>query len=158
MAMIEHLRRLFSYDDWANREVLSSLQALPLAPPRSAKLLAHILSAEKLWYERLQLRKQTYPVWPDFSLEHCKLEAEEMPKLWKAYLQSLKEDGLARSLSYKNTKGESFDSPRQDILMHVVMHSAYHRGQIAADVRAAGIIPAYTDFIHAARQGFLEDE
>jgi uncharacterized damage-inducible protein DinB len=156
--MIEHIQRFFAYDAWANHEVLSSLQALQVPPPRSVKLLAHILSAEKLWYERLQLKKQTYPVWPDFSLEHCKLEADEMPKLWKAYLGSLKEDGLTRSLSYKNTKGESFGSTKQDILMHVIMHSAYHRGQIAADTRAAGFVPAYTDFIHAARQGFLEEE
>jgi uncharacterized damage-inducible protein DinB len=120
------------------------------------KLLAHILSAEKLWYQRLQLQKQTYPVWPDFSLEHCKLEAEELPRLWKACLQSLKEDGLARSLSYKNTKGESFNSSKEDILMHVVMHSAYHRGQIAADMRAAEVTPVYTDFIHAVRLGFVE--
>jgi uncharacterized damage-inducible protein DinB len=156
--MIEHIRRLFSYDDWANKEVLSSLQALEVAPPRSVKLLAHILSAEKLWYERLQLQKQTYPVWPDFFLEHCKLDAEELPKLWKAYLESLKEDGLTRSLSYTNTKGESFRSSKEDILMHVIMHSAYHRGQIAADVRAAGFVPAYTDFIHAVREGFLHED
>lgn len=158
MAMIEHLQRLFSYDDWANREVLGSLQALEVAPPHSVKWLAHILSAEKLWYERLQLQKPTYPVWPDFSLEHCKLVGDEMATLWKAYLNSLKEEGLTRVLSYKNSKGESFSSSKQDILMHVVMHSAYHRGQIAADVRAAGFVPAYTDFIHATRQGFLEDD
>jgi len=156
--MIEYLRRLFAYDDWANGEVLSSLQALKVAPPRSVKLLAHILSAEKLWYERLQLQKPTYPVWPDFSLEHCKLVTAELPKLWKTYLQSLKEEGLTRSLSYKNTKGESWSSAKQDILMHVIMHSAYHRGQIAADVRAAGFVPPYTDFIHAVRQGLLEED
>jgi uncharacterized damage-inducible protein DinB len=158
MAMIEHFQRLFSYDEWANREVLSGLQALQAPPPRSVKWLAHILSAEKLWYERLQLQKQTYPVWPDFSLEHCKLEADVMPKLWKAYLHSLKDEGLTGLISYKNTKGEAFNSRKQDILTHVIMHSAYHRGQIAADVRAAGFVPAYTDFIHAARQGFLEDD
>ena len=156
--MIKHIQRLFTYDDWANREVLSSLQAVQVAPPRSVKLLAHTLSAEKLWYQRLQLQRQTYPVWPEFSLEHCKLEVEEMPRLWKVYLESLKEDGLTCLLSYKNTKGESFSSSKEDILMHVVMHSAYHRGQIAADMRAAGCAPLYTDFIHAARQGFLEAE
>ena len=37
--------------------------------------------------------------------------------------------------------------------MHVIMHSAYHRGQIAADVRAAGLTPAYTDFIHQRAPG-----
>jgi uncharacterized damage-inducible protein DinB len=57
---------------------------------------------------------------------------------------------------YKNTKGESWTNRRQDILMHVIMHSAYHRGQIATDIRGAGFAPPYTDFIHGVRQGFVE--
>jgi uncharacterized damage-inducible protein DinB len=44
----------------------------------------------------------------------------------------------------------------EEILTHVVIHSAYHRGQIASDVRAAGGVPAYTDYIHAVRQGLIE--
>jgi len=156
MSMVAHLQRLFVYDDWANREVLTSLQALDVPPPRSVKLLAHILSAERLWLERLLLRKQTYSVWPDFTLEHCRLECEELPGRWKSYIAGLREDGLSRGLTYKNTKGDSWTSQKQDVLMHVVMHSAYHRGQIAADMRAAGFPPAYTDFVHAVRQGLVE--
>jgi uncharacterized damage-inducible protein DinB len=38
----------------------------------------------------------------------------------------------------------------------VLFHSAYHRGQIASQMRAAGFTPAYTDFIHAVREGFIE--
>jgi len=41
-------------------------------------------------------------------------------------------------------------------LTHVIMHSAYHRGQIALEMRAAGMEPAHTDFIHAVRQGLVE--
>jgi len=156
VTMLEHIRSLFSYDDWANREVWSSLQALDAPPARSIKLLAHIVSAERLWLERLLIQKQTLPVWPLFTLEQCQLEVDQLPDLWKNYLTSLGEAGLSRSLTYKNTKGESFTNKKQDILLHVVMHSAYHRGQIAADMRAAGFAPAYTDFIHAVRQGFVE--
>ena len=156
MTMLEHIKNLFSYDDWANREVLASLQALNAPPERSVKLLAHILSAERLWLERLLVHKQTLPVWPLSTLAQCELEIDQLPGLWKNYLTALGEAGLARSLTYKNTKGESFSSQKQDILLHVVMHSAYHRGQIAADMRAAGFTPPYTDFIHAVRQGFLE--
>jgi uncharacterized damage-inducible protein DinB len=36
------------------------------------------------------------------------------------------------------------------------MHSGYHRGQIAAAVRESGGEPAYTDYIHAVRQGLIE--
>jgi uncharacterized damage-inducible protein DinB len=154
--MFEYIRRLFSYDDWANREILTALQALEVPTPRSVKLLAHIVSAERLWLQRLRLENQTYPVWPDFTLEQCKLGVEELPQLWNKYLAALKEDGLLRSLTYKNTKGESWTSQKQDILMHVILHSAYHRGQIAANVRASGFTPAYTDFIHAVRQQFVE--
>jgi len=38
----------------------------------------------------------------------------------------------------------------------VLMHSAYHRGQVALEMRSAGLQPAYTDFIHGVRQGFVE--
>jgi uncharacterized damage-inducible protein DinB len=156
MTMLEHIRRLFSYDEWANREVLNSLQALAVPPARSINLLAHIVSAERLWLERLLVQKQTLPVWPQFPLEQCELEVDQLPGLWKSYLASLGEAGLSASLGYRNTKGDSLTSQKQDILLHVVMHSAYHRGQIAADMRAAGFTPAYTDFIHAVRQGFVE--
>ncbi len=154
--MIEHFQRLFAYNDWANRQVLTALEALATAPPRSVKFLAHIVSAERLWLERLRLEKQTYPVWPDFPLAQCKLEIAESGERWKSYLGSLKEEDLARSLTYRNSKGESWSNSKQDILMHVVMHSAYHRGQIALDMRTAGFTPAYTDFIHGVRQGFVE--
>jgi uncharacterized damage-inducible protein DinB len=69
MTMLENVRRLFSYDDWANREVLNSLQALDAPPARSVRLLAHIVSAERLWLERLLSQKQTLPVWPQFALQ-----------------------------------------------------------------------------------------
>lgn len=153
--MIEYIGRLFAYDDWANREVLASLEALGAPPERSLKLLAHIVSAERLWLERMLVQKQTLPVWPLFTIEQCKLGVNELTGLWKNYLASLGRTGLSSSTTYKNTKGESFHSSKQDILMHVIMHSAYHRGQIAADMRAAGFTPAYTDFIHAVRQGFV---
>jgi len=129
------------------------LQALKPPPPRSVRWLAHILAAERLWLERLRRQKQTYAVWPDFPLEQCAPETADLPALWKSYLGSLKEDDLDKSLTYKNSKGETWTSDKQDILMHVIMHSAYHRGQIAADIRAAGFPPPYTDFIHGVRQG-----
>ena len=154
--MLEHLQRLFRYDHWANREILTALETLASPSQRPLNLLSHIVSAERLWLERLLLQKQTLPVWPLFTVAQCKLEVEQMPGLWQNYLKSVGESGLTRSLSYKNTKGEAFSSQKQDILLHVVMHSAYHRGQIAAEMRAGGFTPAYTDFIHAVRQGYVD--
>jgi len=156
MDMTEHLRRLFSYGDWANREVLAALRSAGNVPVRSVKLMAHIFAAERLWLERLEQKKQSVPVWPEFTLEQCEAEAAELPRLWKKYLEGRNEANLASTVSYKNSKGESWNSRKDDILLHVITHSAYHRGQIAADMRAAGFTPAYTDFIHGIRQGLVE--
>ena len=156
MNMIEHLKRLFAYDDWANREAVTALEQLATPPPRSVKFLAHIVSAERLWLERLRVEKQTCEVWPDFSVAQCKLEIADLGERWKNYLASLKEEDLSRSLTYRNSQGESWSNAKQDILLHVILHSTYHRGQIATDMRAAGFNPVCSDFIHAVRQGFVE--
>jgi uncharacterized damage-inducible protein DinB len=155
MGLIKHLRRLFTYDDWANREVLNALQA-STPPARSVKLLAHILSAKKLWMQRILAQQQTLPVWPDFTVQQCATEVNEQSALWNEYLEGLSEAELARLVQYKNSKGEPWTSNVDDILLHVITHSAYHRGQIASDMRSAGMNPAYTDFIHAVRQHFVE--
>lgn len=152
------LQRLFSYDEWANREVLARLHPAQNTAQRSLRWMSHILAAEEVWLSRLR-RDGTKPaVWPERSLDDCDSAAAALGEAWRGLLSSASEEDLARPLDYTNSKGEAFRSTVGDILMHVVMHSAYHRGQIAADMRAAGLEPAYTDFIHAVRQGNVEGD
>ena len=66
------------------------------------------------------------------------------------------EASLDDQVEYRNSKGELWRSRVEDILTHVLFHSTYHRGQIALLMRASGMEPAYTDFIHAVRQRFVE--
>lgn len=155
MDLLDHFRRQFIYDSWANREVARALSnAGP--EPRSLQLLAHILSAERLWLERIKGQQQSVAVWPDFAIERCKQEVEDIASAWNAYVSQLSLDRLSGSVHYKNSKGEEWASSVQDILTHVLLHSAYHRGQIASQMRAKGNQPAYTDFIHATRQGLMK--
>lgn len=63
---------------------------------------------------------------------------------------------MREPVTYSNTKGQQWTSSVGDVLTHVVMHAAYHRAQIAAELRRAGHTPAYTDFVHATRQGFVK--
>jgi uncharacterized damage-inducible protein DinB len=156
MDLLAYLRRQFAYDAWANGQVFAGLKGSPQPSTRSVRLLAHILAAERLWLERIRQQTQSLPVWPDFSLEQCGAQAEEMAELWREYMEQLSAAQLANKVVYKNTKGESFTSSVEQIATHVVLHSAYHRGQIATQMRAEGNEPVYTDFIHAARQGLVE--
>jgi uncharacterized damage-inducible protein DinB len=118
--------------------------------------MAHILSAEKLWLERIRRVPQSMAVWPSSTIEECEALADELAAAWREYLANLTADGLEEMVEYKNSKGKSWSGRVEDVLTHVVMHSAYHRGQIALEMRAAGMEPAYTDFIHAVREGLVE--
>jgi uncharacterized damage-inducible protein DinB len=156
MSTLQDFRRRFAYDEWANREVLAALRAPATPPPVALDRMAHILSAQYVWFDRLRQQAQTFPVWPHFTRPQCEAEAAKLAALWKDHLNSLQEADLQGSVAYKNTKGEPWTSRVDDILMHVILHSAYHRGQIASDMRAAGFTPASTDFILAIRQGFVD--
>jgi uncharacterized damage-inducible protein DinB len=156
MELIDYFRRQFAYDQWANREIVTTMQASNASSPRALQLLAHILSAEQLWLERLRQQPQSQPVWPTLDLAHCEGQIVELGEAWRDYLDELSAQGLSENISYKNSKGEPWSSAVQDVLTHVLLHSAYHRGQIAAEMRGRGCAPAYTDFIHAVRQGLIE--
>lgn len=156
MEMLEYFRRQFAYDDWANRKVLDALMVSGHANPRAVQLLAHILSAERLWLQRIRMQPQSLPVWPESSPDQCEKQIGELASLWRDFLAELTPARLSERITYKNTKGEEWSSVVEDVLTHVVLHSSYHRGQIATQMRAAGEQPAYTDFIHAVRQGLIE--
>jgi uncharacterized damage-inducible protein DinB len=153
--LIRHFRRQFTYDAWANREVLTAIHAGRASAPRNLQLLAHILSAELLWLERLRQEPQSQPVWPEWGMEQCETRSAALGDLWRKYFEGLAPDDLSKTVSYKNSKGEPWTSTAEDVITHVLLHSAYHRGQIASFMRASGGTPAYTDFIHAVRQGLI---
>jgi uncharacterized damage-inducible protein DinB len=156
VGVLERLERLLLYDDWANRETLASLEKITSPPARSARILSHIVGAELLWHGRLRRANEPAAVWPDFDLKRCRAALDETSRLWREYLDELTEARLAERVSYVNSKGEPWTSSVEDVLTHVALHSSHHRGQIAADLRAAGHTPPYTDYVHAARQGFLK--
>ncbi len=161
---VKDFLRMFAYDHWANRECLASMRAAGSVSADTVGRMAHILSAQKLWLERILKQHQSMAVWPMATIEDCMALADEMSAAWRNYLNQpaarlgnqFAPGSLDDKVEYRNSKGEPWSSRVEDILTHVLFHSAYHRGQIALRMRASGMEPAYTDFIHAVRQGFVE--
>jgi len=88
-------------------------------------------------------------VWPDLPLDKIAAQIEKLAAAWPAEL------GRTDAVDYVNSKGEKWTSRADDILAHVILHGAYHRGQIATIVRGSGETPAYTDYIHCVRQELI---
>jgi uncharacterized damage-inducible protein DinB len=153
VADLAEFRRLYQWVHWANEETLTSLRRT--ASPAGVRWLAHIAAAELLWLARLRNLPPPLPVWPEFDLDDTARRLGESRRVWTIHLDGLGPDDLDDAVGYRNSKGEFWTSRASDILTHVSHHGAHHRGQIASAVRAAGGEPAYTDFIHAVRQGAI---
>jgi len=144
------LERMFAYNAWANRDEVRHLRSLSKPPEKAIKILAHIIGTEWLFLGRLRREPKPAVVWPDLTLEKCEKQIEQLAREWP------REFGRTDVGDYTNSKGERWSSRADDILVHVVLHGAYHRGQIATIVRGTGQEPAYTDYIHCTRQGFID--
>lgn len=88
---------MFAYDDWANRECLAAMRGAKtvsrnlvgedLVEADLVGRMAHILSAQKLWLERILKQPQSMPVWPGSSIniDDCLALANEMSSAWRTY-------------------------------------------------------------------------
>lgn len=153
---VERFRRELGYDDWANREVLRHLQRESSPPASCVSWFAHILGAQSEWLARLRGTKSELAVWPRLTLDELEPSLARLRGEWTRHLERLGPNELARSISYTNSKGTPWQSRVEDVLTHVLLHGAYHRGQIASAMREAGLTPPYTDYIHATRSGLVE--
>ena len=149
--MKEYLSRLFRHMAWADARAVDALRRADGASELARAELAHVLGAEHVWLSRLEGRAATVAVWPDLSVDECAALAGETAAGFRAYVEQLDEDALERAVHYRNSAGAEFDSKVSDILLHVALHGTYHRGKVAAALRAAGADPAPTDYIGFVR-------
>jgi uncharacterized damage-inducible protein DinB len=150
--MKELLARLSEHAHWANRSTLASLQQAGVPPPEAVRLFAHVLTAERIYLERIKgLDPWPQDFWPDLSLGFCSRQVQENHDAYSRFLSGTTEEALLHQVRYRNSKGAAFETPMCDMLLHVALHGEHHRGQIAKLLRQSGAVPAVTDFITFVR-------
>jgi len=145
------LSKLVDHLEWADRRVLDSLRAMPHPDARALELYAHVLGTEHTWLARILERAPSVKIWPQLTVaEAAELAAENAAALRKL-VSSRASEQLQRKVAYTNSAGQAFESTVEDMLLQVVLHGCYHRGQVAMVVRGAGAEPAPTDYIAFVR-------
>jgi len=150
--MNELLLRLLSHMRWADNVVADALLTDDSPDPEAARLFAHVAAVEHLWYSRILGRPAEVAVWPSLTVRDARTLATRHADLFDALVADADERALARRVTYRNSKGRTYESSVADIVMQVSMHGGYHRGQIARQLRAAGREPPYTDYIEFTRR------
>ncbi|MEP7344302.1 MAG: DinB family protein [Gemmatimonadaceae bacterium] len=149
--MPSQLQKLFHHMAWADAQVLQALHATPGSEPLALAYFAHVLGAEHVWLSRIRGVKAQLAVWPALSLEACTAIVAEHSAAFSSMVVDASGADLQRDIEYVNSAGRAFRSTLEDILIHVALHGAYHRGQVAILMRDGGGVPAPTDYIALAR-------
>ncbi len=127
--------------------------ALPDNGAESARVpLAHALVADRVWLLRLRGDSTDgVALWPDLDASAIRTLAGRNADAYADYLNDLHDDDAP--IDYANSKGEPYTSSVLDVLNHVLLHAAHHRGQVNAALRQAGHEPVWVDSIARVRAG-----
>ena len=157
--MKELLQQYSAYNLWANKTLIHSISELSDAQinhqitssfPSLYKTLLHMLDTESVWFQRLKLAEQ--PVAPStinvLSYTGITNQLLETSAIWNDWMKKATEMSVTHVFEYRNTKKEAFKQPVYQVVLHLINHQSYHRGQLVTMLRQLGIdkIPP-TDFI-----------
>jgi uncharacterized damage-inducible protein DinB len=158
------IKKLFNYNYWARdrqMEVCSQLTHEQFLFPSKGSFsslrdtLGHLMAVEWLWLERWRGRSpKSLLAAGQFSalsdlLDNWRTVECEM----RAYLASLSEEAIASPLTYVNPRGEEWTYPLWQMMLHLLQHQSYHRGQVTTLLRQLGMQPPAVDFLVACDSG-----
>ena len=117
-----------------------------VADEKALSIMSHLLAAPFIWLNRIKgLPKSEVKLWETQDLETLQQMAGEGAELWSNYIEST--ESFDHDLSYSNYVGDPYITNVEQIMIHLVNHSSYHRGQVALRVRQLGLQPVNTDYI-----------
>ncbi|NTJ64153.1 damage-inducible protein DinB [Agrobacterium rhizogenes] len=151
MSDVSLLQTLFGYQAWANEELLDAIGRLD--PDRygkerhlSLRLMNHSLVVARIFAAHLTGRGHGYtddntpetPALPDLC---AALTASD--QWYLKYLESIDPELLSTSVPFVFTDGDRGCMTRQEMLLHVVTHGGYHRGEIGRLLAQLSITPPW---------------
>jgi uncharacterized damage-inducible protein DinB len=155
--MLESIRTLYAYSDWANVRILETAEQLTLEQYTTASdgcdsirdTLVHTASAQWLWLERWR-KNSPRGLWdpaefPDVAALRARWA--DVEDATSAYIASLGESDLARVVSYVNFQGETWAYPLWQQLLHQANHATQHRSEAALLLTRLGYSPGWLDFL-----------
>ncbi len=152
--MIEHLELLRRHSAWADARLLTALKAAAASFPAGAlREQAHVRGAQATWLARIAAEEPMLEIWPELTIDELEDVGKALDaKSFQVHFQ-LGPDDMTKVVRYRNSRGEPFETPLVDVLLHLSLHGQYHRGKANAGLRAVGAEPVAVDYILWSRLG-----
>jgi uncharacterized damage-inducible protein DinB len=153
------LQSLFAQKSWANNELFNALASVPPQPHEATvhaalRTLNHIYVVDRIFQAHLQGQAHGYAATnteatPEVGALH--FAAAETDAWFEAYVASASPAQLGEAISFSFTDGDRGTMTREEMLMHVITHGAYHRGNVGQLLKSISVAPPrdlYTKFLH----------
>ncbi len=149
LLIMKHLLQLLEYTFWANDLFIIRLKEQDDIPEEISKQVSHLLSAHRIWLNRIAGRGALPSVWETIDQESWEGINIE---LYSETCDVVKSTDLEKVISYKNSRGEFFQNPLEELLHHIINHSTHHRAQVALLMRQQQMLPPQSDYIFYLRR------
>jgi uncharacterized damage-inducible protein DinB len=165
MHLLATIKEMYEHNRWARDRQLHACAGLSEEQlsrrlggsfPSLRETLAHLVAVEWLWLERWRGRSPAALIPLDelptlaAITERWRLVEREM----RSYLESLDEDALAGPRTYVSTRGDRWTYPLWRMIVHLLNHQSYHRGQVTTLLRMLEVEPPRVDFLVGLDVGF----
>jgi uncharacterized damage-inducible protein DinB len=164
--MIETLRRMYRYQDWAMEQlwpVLNSLTAEELDTPGCSgngtirATLTHLIRAQNGWFlwldgtlsatDAQSMRRKD----ADFAtMTEARTAWREASDRAETCVAKLSDADLAKVWTAERPGGMTLSQPLGEFMLHVANHGTHTRAQIAAAVRRVGKDPGVLEYLKFA--------
>jgi len=166
MLTVETARMLARYNAWSNRVMFDAVAALPegeATKPRASlfKNMVHTLNhnyvIDRIWQAHLEGRDHGYEA--RNTKDHPSLAElwrlqQEVDAWYVKWSDAQTDATIAETVHYTLIGGNQGAMTRGEIMMHIAMHTNYHRGFVADMIYAVpGCRPPTTDLPVYMREG-----
>lgn len=152
------LKSLFAYKAWANRELFALLASLSAEHAEQLhtciRTLNHIHVVDRLFRAHLGAEPRPFDATNTKetpSLAQLRADVEATDAWYVNYVAALPASACAEMLDFTFTDGDRGRMSREEILLHVVTHGGYHRGNVGQLLKSISVAPPrdlYTKFLH----------
>ena len=111
------------------------------------------IAPDRIWLSRVQgTARATFIDPEDRNLEVLRRDWPPVLDVWKKLMAGHTDETVKDLVSFKDMKGNPYQQPLWEIVLHMVNHGTHHRGQASGFLRTMGKTPPPLDLIYYYRQ------
>lgn len=152
--MSEMLQTLYGYQAWANHDLLDKLALLDGTTQNAERdtalrLVSHSHVVARIFAGHLTGTDHGYtsdntPETP--PLDELRTAVAATDRWYQDYVQAVSPDALSEAIAFRFTDGDKGCMTRQEMLLHIALHSAVHRGEVCRILSQLSITPPWDTF------------